>query len=50
MVLRQLPPDAAPGRGARADLGTALPKAFDAFHADTARRTCKRCGTLHPGK
>ena len=33
-----------------ADLGTALPKAFDAFHADSARRTCKGCGTLHPGK
>ena len=33
-----------------ADLGTALPQAFDAFHADHARRTCKRCGTLHPGK
>jgi 3-hydroxyanthranilate 3,4-dioxygenase len=32
------------------DLGTQLPQAFDAFHADTARRTCKRCGTLHPGK
>jgi 3-hydroxyanthranilate 3,4-dioxygenase len=32
------------------DLGKQLPQAFDAFHADTARRTCKRCGTLHPGK
>jgi 3-hydroxyanthranilate 3,4-dioxygenase len=32
------------------DLATQLPQAFDAFHADTARRTCKRCGTLHPGK
>lgn len=32
------------------DLATALPKAFDAFHTDTARRTCSRCGTLHPGK
>ncbi|MEW5864602.1 MAG: 3-hydroxyanthranilate 3,4-dioxygenase [Pseudomonadota bacterium] len=32
------------------DLATQLPQAFDAFHADLARRTCQRCGTLHPGK
>jgi 3-hydroxyanthranilate 3,4-dioxygenase len=32
------------------DLGRQLPLAFDAFHADLARRTCGKCGTLHPGK
>lgn len=32
------------------DLATQLPLAFDAFDADRARRSCKRCGTLHPGK
>lgn len=32
------------------DLATQLPKAFDAFHADLAKRTCGKCGTLHPGK
>ena len=32
------------------DLATQLPLAFDAFHADIARRTCKPCGALHPGK
>ena len=29
---------------------TALPKIYDAFHADTAARTCPKCGTVHPGK
>ena len=32
------------------NLATQLPLAFDAFHANLERRTCKRCGTLHPGK
>jgi 3-hydroxyanthranilate 3,4-dioxygenase len=32
------------------DLAAQLPQAFDAFHADAARRTCARCGTLHPGR
>lgn len=32
------------------DLGRQLPQAFDAFHADMAKRTCDKCGTLHPGK
>jgi len=32
------------------DLGRQLPLAFDAFHADLAKRTCGKCGTLHPGK
>ncbi len=27
-----------------------LPPLYDAFFADTAARTCKKCGTLHPGK
>jgi len=29
---------------------TALPKIYDAFHADMDLRTCKNCGTVHPGK
>jgi 3-hydroxyanthranilate 3,4-dioxygenase len=29
---------------------TALPKIYDAFHADMEARTCPNCGTLHPGK
>lgn len=29
---------------------TALPKIYDAFHADEAARTCDKCGTVHPGK
>jgi 3-hydroxyanthranilate 3,4-dioxygenase len=32
------------------DLAAQLPQAFDAFHADLERRTCKHCGTLHPGR
>jgi 3-hydroxyanthranilate 3,4-dioxygenase len=28
----------------------ALPKIYDAFHADEEARTCPNCGTLHPGK
>jgi 3-hydroxyanthranilate 3,4-dioxygenase len=27
-----------------------LPPLFDAFYGDTAKRTCKSCGALHPGK
>ena len=27
-----------------------LPQVYEAFHADEAARTCKKCGTLHPGK
>ena len=27
-----------------------LPPLFDAFYASNARRTCKRCGAVHPGK
>lgn len=27
-----------------------LPPLFAAFYADTTARTCKRCGTVHPGK
>jgi len=29
---------------------TDLPPLFSAFYADTAARTCKQCGTVHPGK
>ena len=32
------------------DLATQLPLAFEAFDADRTRRSCQRCGTLHPGK
>jgi 3-hydroxyanthranilate 3,4-dioxygenase len=32
------------------DLATQLPQAFAAFHADLERRTCKGCGTVHPGQ
>ena len=28
----------------------ALPKIYQAFHADEQARTCPNCGTLHPGK
>ena len=28
----------------------ALPKIYDAFHADEQARTCPQCGELHPGK
>ena len=27
-----------------------LPPLFEAFYADPAARTCKHCGTVHPGK
>ena len=27
-----------------------LPPLFDAFYADKTKRTCRRCGVLHPGK
>ncbi len=27
-----------------------LPPLFNAFYGDTAARTCRECGTLHPGK
>lgn len=27
-----------------------LPPLFERFYADTALRTCQRCGALHPGK
>jgi 3-hydroxyanthranilate 3,4-dioxygenase len=27
-----------------------LPPLFEAFYGDTAKRSCKSCGTLHPGK
>jgi 3-hydroxyanthranilate 3,4-dioxygenase len=29
---------------------TDLPPLFDAFYADEAARTCRQCGTIHPGK
>jgi 3-hydroxyanthranilate 3,4-dioxygenase len=29
---------------------TALPKIYEAFNADIEARTCKHCGTLHPGR
>lgn len=29
---------------------TDLPPLFAAFYADTAARTCKQCGAVHPGK
>lgn len=28
----------------------ALPKIYDSFHDDLEARTCKNCGTIHPGK
>jgi 3-hydroxyanthranilate 3,4-dioxygenase len=33
-----------------ADIVKDLPPLFAAFYADTAARTCGRCGALHPGK
>ena len=27
-----------------------LPPLYEAFYADTAARTCKKCGAVHPGK
>ena len=32
------------------DIVKDLPPLFSAFYADTAKRTCKKCGALHPGK
>ena len=32
------------------DIVKDLPPLFEAFYADTAKRTCTSCGTLHPGK
>jgi 3-hydroxyanthranilate 3,4-dioxygenase len=33
-----------------ADIVKDLPPLFDAFYGDTAKRTCKSCDALHPGK
>jgi 3-hydroxyanthranilate 3,4-dioxygenase len=27
-----------------------LPPLYDAFYVDQNARTCKNCGTIHPGK
>jgi len=27
-----------------------LPPLFEQFYSNENRRTCKRCGTIHPGK
>jgi 3-hydroxyanthranilate 3,4-dioxygenase len=32
------------------DIVKDLPPLYDAFYADEKARTCKACGTLHPGK
>jgi 3-hydroxyanthranilate 3,4-dioxygenase len=32
------------------DIVKDLPPLFAAFYADTAKRTCKNCGAVHPGK
>jgi 3-hydroxyanthranilate 3,4-dioxygenase len=32
------------------DIVKDLPPLFQAFYGDEAARTCKRCGTVHPGK
>ncbi len=32
------------------DIVKDLPPLFDGFHQDTDARTCKNCGTVHPGK
>ena len=32
------------------DIVKDLPPLFSAFYADTAMRTCKSCGVVHPGK
>lgn len=32
------------------DIVKDLPPLYDAFYGDEAARTCKSCGTLHPGK
>jgi hypothetical protein len=33
-----------------ADIVANLPPLFDAFDADMARRTCAKCGAVHPGR
>lgn len=33
-----------------ADIVANLPPLFDAFHADRTRRTCAKCGAVHPGR
>lgn len=32
------------------DIVKDLPPLYDAFYADEGKRTCPKCGTLHPGK
>jgi 3-hydroxyanthranilate 3,4-dioxygenase len=32
------------------DIVKDLPPLFTAFYADTAKRTCSKCGAVHPGK
>lgn len=32
------------------DIVEDLPPLFDAFYADTAKRTCPSCGAIHPGR
>ena len=32
------------------DIAADLPPVFSAFYADEAARTCRNCGTVHPGK
>jgi len=32
------------------DIVKDLPPLYTAFYADMAARTCKSCGTVHPGK
>jgi 3-hydroxyanthranilate 3,4-dioxygenase len=32
------------------DIVKDLPPLFDAFYADAKARTCRQCGTVHPGK
>jgi 3-hydroxyanthranilate 3,4-dioxygenase len=39
-----------PGLTDTSAIVTALPQVYDGFHADIEARTCKECGTLHPGK
>ena len=36
--------------GSPSGIVDALPKIYDAFHADEEARTCPNCGELHPGK
>jgi 3-hydroxyanthranilate 3,4-dioxygenase len=35
---------------ALADIVEDLPPLFAAFYADTSARTCRKCGSVHPGK